>query len=164
MKPVPPARSTAGVTLIELVISTLIIAVTVSGVLAALFSVLRSSTNPMLEEQAAAIGRAYLEEVALRSYYDPQSGAGAGPCPAKEASRDLYDNVCDYNGLDDMGARDQNGSAITGLSGYRVTVSVDSTGAQLNDLSGPASVLRVDVRVRHSASVDLMLSGYRARY
>lgn len=159
-----PPRSSAGVTLIELVISTLIIAVVVSGVLAALFAVLRGSANPMLEEQAAAIGRAYLEEIALRSYYDPQSGSGAGPCPAREASRDLYDNVCDYDGLDDAGARDQNGTAIAGLSAYRVTVSVDSAGAQLNDLSGPSSALRVDVRVRSSTQVDLTLSGYRARY
>jgi MSHA pilin protein MshD len=163
MRPMPP-RSTAGVTLIELVISTLIVAVVVSGVLATLFAALRGSANPMLEEQAAAIGRAYLEEIVLRSYYDPQSGAGAGPCPAREASRDLYDNVCDYDGLDDMGARDQNGTPVTALSAYRVMVSVDSAAAQLNDLSGPASVLRVDVRVRNGALVDLTLSGYRARY
>jgi MSHA pilin protein MshD len=159
-----PLGSEEGVTLIELVISTLIVAVVVSGVLAALFAVLRGSANPMLEEQAAAVGRAYLEEIALRSYYDPQSGAGGGACPAKEASRALYDNVCDYDGLDDMGARDQNGNAIGGLSGYRVTVGVDAAGAQLNDLSGPASVLRIDVRVRNGSQVDLVLSGYRARY
>jgi MSHA pilin protein MshD len=159
-----PPRSNAGVTLIELVISTLIVAVVVSGVLAALFAALRGSANPMLEEQAAAVGRAYLEEILLRSYYDPESGAVAGPCPAKEASRDLYDNVCDYDGLDDMGARDQSGTVIAGLSAYRVTVSVDAASAQLNDLAGPADVLRVDVRVRSSALVDLNLSGYRARY
>jgi len=155
-------RAIAGVTLIELVISTVVIAVVLSGVLAALFSVLRASPNPMLEEQAAAVGRAYLEEIVLRSYYDPQSGSGGGPCPTPEASRSLYDNVCDYNGLDDTGARDQNGTAITPLSAYRVTVSVDSA-AQLNDLAGPTNALRVDVRVRR-ATVDLTLSGYRARY
>lgn len=163
MNPMPP-RGTAGVTLIELVVSTLIVAVVTTGVLAALFAALRGSANPMLEEQAAAVGRAYLEEIVLRSYYDPQSGSAAGPCPASEASRDLYDNVCDYNGVDDMGARDQNGTAIAALSAYRVTISVDSAGAQLNDLSGSASVLRVDVRVRNSSQVDLTLSGYRARY
>jgi MSHA pilin protein MshD len=156
-------RSMLGATLIELVISTLIIAITLSGVLAALFSVLRASTNPMLEEQAAAIGRAYLEEITLRSYYDPQSGPGGGPCPANEASRDLYDNVCDYQGVDDMGARDQNGTAIAALAAYRVTVSVSTT-AQLNDLSGPADALRVDVRVRNASNVDLLFTGYRARY
>jgi MSHA pilin protein MshD len=156
-------RSMLGATLIELVISTLIVAIALSGVLAALFSVLRSSSNPMLEEQAAAIARAYLEEITLRSYYDPQSGSAAGPCPAREASRSLYDNVCDYQGLDDVGARDQNGTAIGALSAYRVTVTVSST-AQLNDLVGPANALRVDVRVRNATSVDLMLTGYRARY
>ncbi len=163
MNPLHP-RSAAGVTLIELVISTLIVAVVISGVLAALFAVLRGSANPMLEEQAAAIGRAYLEEIVLRSYYDPQSGSGPGPCPAREASRDLYDNVCDYDGLDDVGARDQNGTAVAALAAYRVTVRVESAAAQLNDLSGPASVLRVDVRVRNGSLVDLTLSGYRARY
>jgi MSHA pilin protein MshD len=153
----------SGVTLVELVISTLIVAVAVSGVLAAMVASVRGSAHPVLEEQGAAIARAYLEEIVLRRYHDPQDGPGAGPCPPAEASRDLYDNVCDYQGLDDAGARDQSGGAIPALVAYRVTVSVDP-GATLHDLSGPADVVRVDVRVRHAAGVDLRLSAYRTRY
>jgi MSHA pilin protein MshD len=158
-----PQRAAAGLTLIELVVSTLIVAVVVAGALAAMVTSLRSSTHPMLEGQAAAIARAYLEEILLRAYHDPQDGPGAGPCPPVEASRDLYDNVCDYRAVDDMGARDQSGNALAELAAYRVTVSVDMAAA-LFDLAGPADVLRVDVRVRHAAGVDVRVSGYRARY
>jgi MSHA pilin protein MshD len=88
----------------------------------------------------------------------------AGACPAPEASRDLFDNVCDYNGLDDSGARDQFGAAIAGLSPYRVRVTVDSASAVLGALTGPANVERVDIRVTHPLPLDITLTGYRTSY
>ncbi len=84
-------------------------------------------------------------------------------CPAPEASRDIFDNVCDYDLLDDSGARRQDGGAITGLEAYRVRTTVDQA-ATLNGLSGAAQVLRVDVRVTRDSRIDLTLSGYRTRY
>ena len=156
-------ESGAGLTLIELVVSTLIVAVVAAGVLAALVGAARSSAHPLIETQADAIARAYLEEILLHAYYDPQDGALAGPCPAAESTRDLYDNVCDYRGLDDAGARDQSGAPVAALSAYRVTVDVDA-GAALDDLAGPADVVRVDVRVRHPSGTDVRVSGYRGRY
>ena len=90
----------------------------------------------------------------------------AGVCGAPEASRDLYDDVCDYDGLDDLGARAQDGTAVAGLEPYRVRVTVDQ-GASLNGLTGAANVLRVDVRVTHALAalaIDLTLSGYRTQY
>ena len=117
----------------------------------------------LLGLKALAIADAYLEEILLRAFYDPDLGAGGGSCPAAEASRPLFDNVCDYNGLDDLGARDQDGNAIAGLGAYRVRVSVDTT-STLNTLSGSSNVLRTDVRVTHPNQIDLSLSGYRARF
>jgi MSHA pilin protein MshD len=152
-----------GTTLVEMIVSIAIIAVVVSGTLLLVQKVAVHSADPMIERQALAIAQAYLEEILLRPYWDPLLGAGGGACPAPPASRDLYDNVCDYQGLDDAGAADQTGTPVPGLAAYRVRVAVDA-GAALGDLSGPADVLRVDVRVTHPAVVDLVLSGFRARY
>jgi MSHA pilin protein MshD len=159
----PPPRHIAGVTLIELTVSIMVIAIAVSGTLLLVSTATRHSADPMVERQALAIADAYLEEILLRAFYDPDLGVGGGSCPAAEASRPLFDNVCDYDGLDDSGARDQDGNAIAGLGAYRVRVNVDTT-ATLNTLSGASDVLRTDVRVTHPNQIDLSLSGYRARF
>ena len=151
-------------TLIELAISIAVIAIAVGGTLLVISKTVRASADPMVQRQASAIAESYLEEILAKPYYDPTLGAGGGACPAAGGTRPTWDNVCDYNGLDDAGARDQFGAAVTGLSAYRVRVTVDSTTATLGALVGAANVMRVDVRVTHSLPVDLLLSGYRGNY
>ncbi len=152
-----------GVTLVELVVAMVVISIAAAGTLQLIASTTRASADPMLLQQATAVAEAYLEEILLNAYYDPDLGAGGGVCPAVEASRDLFDNVCDYDGMDDQPPRDQFGTPVAGLAPYRVRVAID-TAAALGGLSGPAQVLRADVRVTHSDVVDLTLSGYRADY
>ncbi len=156
-------RGERGATLIELVISIVVIGIAVSGSLLAVNHVVARSADPMLQHQASAIAEAYLEEILARPFADPDGGA---VCGAPEASRDLFDDVCDYDGLDDVGARSQDDTAVAGLGAYRVRVDVDPA-ASLNGLTGAANVLRVDVRVNHTQAalgIDLTLSGYRTSY
>ena len=156
------SRRESGTTLVELVISIVVIGIAVTGSLLAVNHVVNRSGDPMLQHQASAVAEAYLEEVLARPLADPDGGV----CGAPEASRADYDDVCDYDGLDDLGARAQDGSAVAGLEPYRVRVTVDP-GANLNGLTGSANVLRVDVRVTHSLAalgIDLTLSGYRTGY
>jgi len=157
------AANNNGTTLVELVISIVVIGIVVSGSLLAINHVVARSADPMLQHQASAVAEAYLEEVLARSFADPDDDS---VCSAPEASRGLYDDVCDYDGLDELGARTQDGVAVAGLEPYRVRVDVDAA-ANLNGLTGSADVLRVDVRVTHALAalgVDLTLSGYRTRY
>jgi len=167
-------RRQAGVTLIELVISIVVITVAVVGVLSAMNTAARHSADPMLQTQANAIAQSYLEEITLRAFCDPDQTCTVGNppgtanctvCPAAEGGgRAVYDNVCDYDGLSDVGAVDQTGAAITGLEGYTVQATV-ATGDTLNGLQGAScEVLRVDVRVTHAAGVDTTLSAYRTNY
>lgn len=155
-----PKRRIRGVTLAELVVSILIVSISLAGTLTVMNFTTVHSADPMLEAQGVAVAEAYLEEILLRSYADPDDGI---VCGAAEASRDLYDDVCDYAGLADSGAFDQDGNAIAGLEAYDVAVTVDST-ANLNGLTGAADVLRIDVRVQHPIGLDLMLSAYRTSY
>lgn len=160
----------AGVTLVELVISIVIISVALVGVLLVMNQTTRYSADPMIQHQAVAAGQSYLEEILLKSFRDPSLAPDpdAGRvCPGAEAGRALYDNVCDYDGLDDNGARDQLGNAIPGLEGYRIRVDVVCDDA-VHTLAGNADceatdVLRVNVRVTHAglAGLDITVSGYR---
>lgn len=154
-------RDPCGVTLVELIIAIVVISIALTGTLVAMNRTARQSGDPMVLRQAVGVAEAYLEEILLKPYDDPDGGV----CPAAEGGgRAVYDNVCDYNLLDDFGAKDQTGTAITGLGSYRVRVAVGTT-ATLGSLVGPTDdLLRVDVRVTHSNAVDLTLSGYRTHY
>ena len=144
-----------GVTLIELVISIVIVAVAVSAILGLLARTAGSSADAMVLAQAVSVAEAYLEEISLKPFADPDGVDG-------EAARNAYDDVDDYNGLVDVGARDQLGTALPALAGYTVAVTVTPSAALTGVPSTDAA--RVDVRVTFAAPrVDFMLSGYKTR-
>lgn len=142
-----------GVTLIELVISIVVIAVAVSSVLGVFSLTAQHSADAMVREQAVAIANAYLEEIALKPV-DDVDGDG-------ETLRADFDDVDDYNGLNDSSVCDQFGTTVVGLEPYAVSVSV--VPGALGSLPA-ADVDRIDVTVTHTTGLTVRLSGYRARY
>jgi len=161
----PPAitASQRGATLVELVITIVIISISVGAVIGALSKMMAHSADPMIEAQAVAIAESYLEEIMPKAYLDPTSGT---VCPGAGGSRSVYDNICDYNGLVDVGAKDQSGVAPPSLDLSAYTVSVTVNPSNLNNLSGSGQVLRIDVNVVYDdgSLVDITLSGYRTNY
>jgi len=144
-----------GVTLIELIIAITIVAIAATTIMGTIANVATRSADAMVQQQAIAIAQAYLEEIMQRWVVDPN---GTPPNTGR-GSWDLVDN---YNGLVDVGAKDQFGNAIAALSAYTVSVSVvASTG-----LSGVASTAarRIDVTVTRAPGVTVTLSGYRTSY
>lgn len=145
-----------GLTLIELVMSIAIVGVAAVGVFALFTQLGRHTADPLVQAQATAIAQGYLEEILLLPFQDPDGG---GVCPAPEASRTLYDNVCDYNGLNQT-AQNADGSQV--IAGYTVQVAVASS-ASFGGLPA-ADVLFVDVLVTHSSNLEVRLGGYRTNY
>jgi len=146
-------------TLVELIVVMVVISVALAGVMSVINYTTLYSADPVLRRQAIAIAEAYMEEITLKSYLDPDDGT---LCPGNEGNRALYDNVCDYNGLADSGAHDQNDNAIGGLDNYSVNVSV------VAQSYGPAGAtvagLKIDVVVIDPGNESLTLSGYRTSY
>ena len=145
----------SGGTLIELVIAIVIISISVSAILMALSTSLAHSADPMIRHQAVSIAEAYLEEIALKPFADPDGVDG-------EASRDLFDDVDDYNGLVDVGARDQFNVALTDLENYTVTVAVTASGALPSIAS--TDLFLISVTITHAAQIDFTISAYRANF
>jgi MSHA pilin protein MshD len=141
-----------GVTLIELVISIVIVAVAVGAVVGLLASTTGHSADAMVLRQAVSLAEAYIEEVSLKPFADPDGADG-------EAGRVDFDDVDDYAGLVDAGARDQFGNAIPALAGYTVSVSV-APSAALPGVPNTAAK-RIDVRVQFTPAVDISLSAYK---
>ena len=148
------AQIERGMTLVELVMSIVVIAIAAGAVLGLLAQTSGNSADAMIVSQAVSIGEAYAEEIGLQSFDDPDGADG-------EVLRASFDDIDDYDGLADIGARDQFGNALPGLSGYTVSVVVQNSGALTGIPS--ADVRRIDVRVVNAPYVDLTLTRYRAR-
>ncbi len=144
-----------GVTLIELVIAITVVAIGVTSILGALAASSSHSADAMVQQQAVSVAQAYLDEILQRWVVDPAGTPAVG-------GRANWNTVDAYNGLADIGARDQFGNAIAALSTYNVAVTVVASAA-LGGI-GSAAVRRVDVTVSHAPNVTVTLSGYRANF
>jgi MSHA pilin protein MshD len=149
-----------GFTLIEMVIAIVVLASAVSGIMFAYVQNVGKSADPMIQQQAIIIAQAYLEEIIQKPYNDVDGGE-TGSC--EEASRVQYDDVADYDCVNDTaGALDQFGNSLTGLGAYNVAINVTTT------TIGTPSVAarRIDVTVTHDAysSMNMTLTGYRTAY
>jgi len=164
-------KAARGFTLIELVLAIVIIGISVVAIMSVFIVTAQHSADPMTRQQAQLIAEAYLDEILIKRFYDPDTN---NVCPVNEGGgpnlptdRDLYDNVCDYNTLPDTDVRDQAGTAIAALSAYGVVVAVDSSvGVSLNgvDNSVVTRVLLVTVTVNGPNNTTVALSGYRTNY
>lgn len=146
--------------MVELVISIVLIGLAVSGTMLAMTNLIRGSGQPQRVLQAISIAESYMEEIRLQPVDDPQGGANV-----VEATRDLYDAILDYDGIN-QAPTDQLGSAIASLSDYTVRVSVVASGAlgPAGNLLPSTDTYRIDVRVTHPDGTDITLSSHRARF
>ena len=143
-----------GLALIEAIIALTLIAITAGVIMAQMAQANTQSGRSITQTEAAAIADAYLNEILQRAWTDPDGVDG-------ESARAGYDDVDDYNGLNDLGARDAAGTLIAGLDRYRVQVSVIRSNALT---AVPASdALRVSVSVAGPDSSTTVLTGYRLR-
>ncbi|MEQ1635756.1 MAG: type II secretion system protein [Methylococcales bacterium] len=141
----------AGITLIELIVALVIIAIALTGVLSVMNLTASHSADPLVQQQAINVAQAYLEEVLLQGYSDPD-GTNAGE------TRATFDNVDDYHNLTNVGAQDQNGAAIPTLSNYTVNVSVAA-----QTISG-LSAKQVSVTASGPGVPGVTLVGYKFDY
>lgn len=157
------ARRQRGMTLVELIITIVVLGIAVAALYTAMAAITGRSADPMLRQQSLAIAEAYLEEISLQGF--PLSTNC--PASANGAGRGSFDNVCAYNGLSYGGAQPRaprnafSTQPIAGLESYQVQVQVAA--AALNNLTA-ANALRITVTVTDPAGQDLVLVGYRARY
>lgn len=149
------AAANRGLTLIELVVAITIVAIAATAVLGALSTNTARGANTMVRQQAVAIAEAYLEEILLQ----PVAAPVGVPTPTLRAN---FNDVDEYNGLVDVGACDQYGNPLPGLSAYTVSVAVVQTAA-LTGVSA-ANARRIDVSVTDPTGVLVSLSGYRTNF
>jgi len=150
-----------GFTLIEIIVTIIVLAVAATAILGVFSSTVRTSANPMIQQQALSIAEAYMEEISLKAFVDP-----GGPTTETRAT---FDNVMDYHNLDtdgnsngvEDGAHDQNGALIPGLAAYTITVNVG--GAALNGIANTDAWL-IQITVDHPAVDPITIQSFRTNY
>lgn len=171
-----------GFSLIELLVFIVVVGIAVTGVLSVFSLNTRTSVDPLVRKQAAAIAESLLEEVLSKpfTYCDPDdANADTASSPAgcatlaetamgPEAGETRYsnltpfDNVNDYNGFSMAGINDLTGTAVAGLAAYSARVQVRQAGA-FNGIPAGETLL-VTVTVTGPGNHAITLSGYRTRY
>ena len=177
----------SGLTLIELILFIVIIGVGLAGILVTYDTVVRRSADPMVRKQALAIAESLLLEIEQQpfTWCDPNDAnvttatsgvVGAGGCDASSQSAlaatpgeargnnlNPFDNVADYAGYT-APASDILGTALPGLAGYTVQVTITQAGG-----AGVFAALPADAALRIAVTVTgrgetVTLVGYRTRY
>ena len=146
-------RRMRGLALVEVVIAIAVIATAAGAVLAASSLGAVQQSRLYVQQQALWVAQAYLDEICGKAFSDPD-GVNT------ETLRTTYDDVSDYAGLLDSGARDSGGQPIAGLTRFDVRVAVAPSGAVPGVAA--ADVRRIEVRVS-AAGTEAVLVGFKVR-
>jgi MSHA pilin protein MshD len=172
----------AGMSLIEVVIFIVVLAAGLAATLVLYNRVTSASVDPMVRKQVLAIASSLLEEIELRgfTFCDPDdanvfTAASTADCTTVEGigteggetrySDPRFDNVSDYDGFSMAGAnlKSADGTVISGLTDYSVSVSVANAGSSFSIANTEA--LLVTVTAQHvPTGTTVSLQGYRLRY
>lgn len=167
------AAGSRGFSLVEMVVTIVILAIALVGVAGMVSLGTSNSADTLLETRAIALGQAYIDEIMGRRFDERSAASGLDPCyslvladpdrcsstlgpDAGENSRDRYDDVDDYNGLAEgdgypgFPIADAEGNTRPDYENYQVQVAVSYAGA---DVAGGkdqtnAKLITVTVKTR----------------
>ena len=166
-----------GFTLVELVVTLVVISIVLLGVTYALSFAFRHQSDGLWQAKAVTLAQSYVEEIMARRYDEATPLGGVPPCSpatlpctgigADGEGRTGFDDVDDYHGLDEQPPLDSEGVPRADYAGYRVQVAVAYlTPAQVGDfaLDDPTDAKRITVRVTPPGKSAMAFSMLRANY
>ncbi|MCJ8311708.1 MAG: type II secretion system protein [Saccharospirillaceae bacterium] len=160
-------NSQQGVTLIELIISMVVLSIMIIAMFEAMAAISKNSADPMLKAQSLSIAQSYMEEIQSKSFLDPTTALWCGvslPTDPSRVSREQFDDICDYQVLVDNVVRDLNNNPLAGLANFEVSVSIlNDASVDLEGLLGSANdSALITVTVSSPDNQNVILSTYRA--
>ena len=160
-------RCQGGVTLIELVITIVIIGVALAGMVGGFSLILGRSSDTLFQSRTTAVGQAYLDEILSRRF-DQDTGTGGVPlydgnCRVQPdgGDRDNYSVVDDYDDIDGESPRLASGAFGAEYSAYEVSVSVVCAGGEVGV---GEDAKRIDVTVTPPSGPEMVFTAYRGNY
>ncbi len=163
-------RHQNGMTLVEMVISIVLISIAITAVLSAFSTSMGRSSDPLWKNKSLKLAQLYLDEI-LSKKFDADTPLGGIPAvlpssvncdvPAGGGDRALFDDVDDFNGINDSPPQLVTG-ALSDYSGYRVQVLVTCAGGEVGVATNNAKRITVTVTPPNQASMPF--SVYRGNF
>lgn len=165
-------RMQSGVTLVELIITIVVLGIAMSALVSALSTGISRSSRPLLEAKATELAQAYLDEIqAMR--FDDQSPIGGGAVPLSDnpctqsnegQSRPFFDDVDDYHGVSDSPpVLIETSIDMSTYSGYQVDITVGCSGTELS-LTGNELAKSILVRITMPGGEVRDVSVYKGNF
>ncbi len=173
--PINGGALSRGFTLVELVITIAIMAIALLGVAYALQFSARYSADPLWQTKTVELVQAYTDEIFGKRYDEltPVGGTPAcDPCSTalqsdagetRQGGVNSFNDLDDYNGIDEQPPRDSLGQDRPEYAGYRVAVTVSYAGTELG-LSSNQDAKEVTVTVTPPGQQPLPFSFYRGNF
>ena len=159
-------RSAGGFTLIESVMSVLIIAVMYAAVLNTVGSSRQTQVAVTLNRKGHELAEHLMSEIMQQPYWDPVLQAGMGPSSAEAATgnRSLFNDVDDYNNWTKSPPQYKSGAAIPGFDGWerKVKISWVQAANPQNTQGSESGIKRIEVTTSLNGKVYATLTTLRA--
>lgn len=167
-----------GFSLVELVVTMVVISVAVLGISQALAFAFARQSDGLWQARAVALAESYVEEIMARRYDEAAPIGGVPPCaPAAVAcsaigsdggeTRARFDDVDDYHGLDEQPPLDADGNPRAEYAQFRVQVSVsylDAAQVAAYGLDDASDAKLVTVSVTPPGEAAMRFPVIRANY
>jgi MSHA pilin protein MshD len=165
-----------GVTLVELVISIVIISIAMVALMSSFSLSMSHSADPLWRNKALKLGQLYLDEI-LAKKYDELSPIGGLPFVASpscanlgpdgtapnQETRTSYDDVDDYHGITDSVPLSLTEPLDSSYDDYRITITVVCDGTDVG-ASGNNHAKIITVLVTPPNQSPIAFAGYKGNY
>lgn len=161
-----------GVTLVELIISIVIISIAMIAVLNAFSLSVSHSADPLWQNKSLKLAQLYLDEILAKNYDDatplggipPVASPGCGSLGDEAGeSRATYDDVDDYHGITDSPPVSLVGGIDASYNAYSVSVSVSCDGSTVG-ASGNSHAKKIVVTITPPGQSALAFAAYKGNY
>ena len=168
----PASHTQSGVTLVELIITIVVLGIAMSALISSLSVGIGRSAQPMWEGKALELTQAYLDEILAMNFDNatPSGGgevaSGLNPCTLSDDfdSRELYDDVDDYNGVSDAPPVLIDSTInMSRYSNYQVDISVACAGTDLG-LDSNEMAKRITITVSVPSGETRSVAIYKGNY
>lgn len=185
MSIVAPRSHQNGVTMVELVITIVIISVSLLAVVSVYSNAIQRSADPLIYARSVELGQAYLDEI-LTKKFDHNTPTGGSPpvssgsAPFYSASlghdgptetatdRSNYNDVDDYDGKTYTSLEFITGDNFNQYTNYQVSIQVNNIDTSASELASlglvNANVKRIDVTVTNPLGATLTFTGYKGNF
>ncbi len=169
------SRSQSGFTLIELVITIVVISIALAAMLGAFSSAMTHSADPMWRNKTIKLAQLYLDEI-LSKRFDENSPVGGVPANATTSCtsigadvgeiRATYDDVDDFHNTTALAPVGASGSLHSSYDNYLITVEVacDNADGAVNSNGTDIHAKRIKVSITPPGQSTMVFYAYKGNY